>query len=160
MNLIDIIYNAYKTLFQWGNYSTAPGEKLYQTAVLCAGKDMAPMEWEFGCAEAVNEVVYKAFGDYAGGDLSTRRMYLSIINNKKFMQVKIPLRGDIYISPTGWGNGKLKNGHVGILANNEHILSNDSQSGLFVDNFTIQSWNERYVKIGGFPVFIFRRISF
>jgi hypothetical protein len=118
------------------------------------------MEWEFGCAEAVNEVVYKAFGDYAGGDLSTRKMYLSIINNKKFMQVKVPLRGDIILSPTSYGNGRLANGHTGIMAMNEHILSNDSQSGLFVDNFTLDSWKDRYVKIGGFPILFFRRISY
>ena len=140
------------------NLETAAGEKLYQTALSCLGKDVAPKENEYGCAEAVNNVVFKAFGDYAGGDLSTKRMYLALKNHKKFSEVSSPKPGDIILSPTGYGNGNLSNGHTGIVGQGGKIMSNNSINGLFEENFTIENWNHRYKNKGGFPVLFYRRI--
>ena len=114
---------------------------------------------EFGCAEAVDNVVFNTFRDYAGGDLSTYRMYHSIQYNKKFIRVNTPLKGDIILSPTGYGGRTVKNGHVGIVGNNGVIMSNNSQTGLWDTHFTLDSWNDRYVKKGGYPVYYYRRIS-
>jgi hypothetical protein len=77
-----------------GNFATPASARLYQTAMSCLGRDASPSDKandEFACAESVNEVVFKAFNDYAGGDLSTTRMYLALANNKKFAKITSPL---------------------------------------------------------------------
>jgi len=46
----------------------------------------------------------------------------------------------LIISPSGTGNAKkISNGHVGIVLDNEEIASNDSRTGIFRKNYTIQS---------------------
>lgn len=132
---------------------------LYDVARACIGKDMAPLENEYGCAEAVNAVFKKAFGREIGGGLSTFRMYPILRSDKTFQPVLSPLPGDIIISPTGYGNGNLSNGHVGIVGENETILSNTSVNGLWLSNFTISSWKEKYVYGGGFPMAYFRVVA-
>lgn len=154
----DIMLKLFKSLVVSGNFATPASEKLYQVTLSCLGQDVAPLNNEFGCAESVNNVVFKAFGDYAGGDVSTNRMYLSIINNKKFIQAKAPIQGDIILSPTGYGNGAIPNGHVGIVLDGGKIASNNSKTGLFEQNFTMESWNHRYKEAGGYPVYYFRRL--
>jgi hypothetical protein len=146
------------TIIKTGNFATPAGEKLYQTALSLMGHNLCPQNNEFGCAESVNEVVFDAFGDYAGGDLSTARLYLSIQNNSKFVQITSPVQGDIIVSPTGYGNGSLPNGHVGIVGANGVIMSNTSATGLWSQNYTLSSWKKRYADLGGFPVFYFRRL--
>jgi hypothetical protein len=69
--------------------------------------------YDDGEAVSVNEIVFRAFNDYEGGDLSTNRMYLALPNNKKLAKVTSPIKGDIVMSPTGYGNGYVSNGHVG-----------------------------------------------
>src|SRR5687767_10116324 len=113
------------------DFSTPAGHKLHETAKACLGRDVAPRENEFGCAEAVNQVVFRAFGDYAGGDLSTYRMYHALMNHKKFVRVKQPKPGDIILSPTGYGNGKIPNGHTGIIGHSGIIMSNNSHTGIW-----------------------------
>lgn len=128
---------------------------LYATAKSLLGKDVAPKENEFGCAEAINFVFKKAFGQEVGGDLSTYRMYLILQKDKRFQKILQPLTGSIVISPTGFGNGNLKNGHVGLVSENRKIMSNDSKSGLWLENYTLDSWRERYMVRGGFPMVFF-----
>lgn len=132
---------------------------LYEMAIMCLGKDMAPVEDEYGCMEAVNEICYKTFGDYAGGGTSTYRGWNALTVNKKFEAVKQPRPGDIVIYPTGTGNGKIPNGHAGIVGEDGKVMSNDSRSGLWEENYTLEKMAERYGRLGGFPVYFFRRIS-
>ena len=131
---------------------------LYETAKACLGRDMAPIHNAFGCAEALNEVFKKTFGVYAGGDVSTYRMYHALQDPRRFMRVSPGLPGDIIISPTGYGTGKIPNGHVGILSDNDRIMSNNSASGLWDEHFDIKSWNTRYKTKGGFPVEFYRPV--
>lgn len=151
--------NYFKWLIKAGNFSTPASEKLYKVAKSCIGKDVAPLENEYGCAEAVNNVVHQAFGDYAGGDLSTYRMYHAIKNNRKFIEVIKPIRGDIILSPTGYGSGKVSNGHTGIMSDNNAIMSNTSVNGLWLENYTLDSWARRYKVEGDYPIFYFRRLT-
>lgn len=154
--------NFYKMLVSIFNYGTPAGRKLYLTAVECLGTDASPNDKapdEYGCAETVNDIVYKAFGDYAGGDLSTYRMYRALKNNRMFVKVSKPLKGDIILSPTGYGgqNG-INNGHTGIIGANNVIMSNSSATGKFEENYTIETWTNRYVVKGGYPIYYFRRL--
>ena len=142
------------------NLETPAGRKLHETAVSCLGKDVGDSGYgdAVDCAVSVNNIVFKAFGDYAGGDISTYRMYHAIKNNKKFREVRESLPGDIILSPSGHGNGRISNGHVGIMGENGQIMSNNSKNGLFEVTHTLSSWRAYYQIQGGYPVTFWRRI--
>lgn len=136
-------------------------EKLYYTALSCLGTDASPNDVapdEYGCAETVNEIHKKCFGFPIGGELSTYKMYAVLKSSPLFIKVDSPLEGDIIISPTGYGNGDLSNGHVGIMSIKGDIMSNSSKTGRFEQNYNLLTWNDRYKKIGGYPVEFFRRV--
>lgn len=161
MNLQDIVNKltamvvALKALLS----QKTQGQVLFETAESFIGKDASPLDKAadaYGCAETVNEIHQTAFGKPIGGDVSTTRMYSALINSTRFYPVGSPMPGDIVISPTGYGNGKMKNGHVGIVGTRNRIMSNSSASGTWEYNYTIDSWTERYGVTGGFPVALFR----
>lgn len=158
MNKLITLYRQLLALLLEQLFSTTKREKLYNFAKSCLGKDMAPVQNEFGCAEAVNNVVFQALGYPAGGDVSTYRMYRELFNSTKFKKVSDPLLGDIILSPTGYGSGKIPNGHVGIVSDGIKIMSNNSSTFLWEENYTFKSWEDRYVKVGGYPVYYFRAI--
>lgn len=144
-----------------GNFGTPAGAKLYQTATSFLGKDASPKDLandEVACAESVNDVCFAAFLENVGGGLSTALMYRALQTSSKFAEVTTPLKGDIIISPTGYGNGQLSNGHVGIVGDNGQIMSNNSNNGLWDIHYTLASWKSRYATLGGFPVKYFRRM--
>ena len=135
--------------------------RLYIAAVSSLGTDASPNDIapdELGCAETVNAVHRKAFGYEIGGGISTNLVYKALISHPKFIGVDKPLEGDVIISPTGYGNGKLSNGHTGIMGKDGVIMSNDSATGLFKENYTLQTWRGYYEARGGYPVKFFRRI--
>lgn len=135
--------------------------RLYIAAVSVLGTDASPNDIapdELGCAETVNAIHRKAFGYEIGGTVSTSQLYKALLKHSKFIAVDSPLEGDVIISPTGYGNGKLSNGHTGIMGKDKIIMSNDSATGLFKENFTLDSWRGYYASRGGYPVKIFRRI--
>lgn len=138
------------------------GQILYETAVKCLGRDLTPDDTipdEVDCAETTNAVYKQAFGVEIGGGASTNAMYKALLaNTALFKRVTAPLPGDIVISPTGYGNGNLSNGHVGIIGVDGAIMSNSSSTGRFSQNFTQESWRQRYVDKGGFPMAFFRRV--
>lgn len=141
--------------------STTNREILLNTAISCLGTDASPNDLapdELGCAETVNDIHEKAFGFPIGGGLSTAMLYQALLTSPYFSAQEAYLPGDVIISPTGYGTGGLSNGHVGIVGEKDSVMSNSSATGLFTKNYTIQSWKDRYQKIGGFPVRFFRRL--
>lgn len=145
------------------NNTSENRERLYETAISCLGTDVTPKDLvpdNVACAETVNAVYAKAFGKSLGGGASTYLMYNSLLKHPDFTQVLTPLSGDIVISPTGYsrnGGKTVPNGHVGIVGENETIMSNDSPTGLFKANYSIKGWTDRYVIKGGYPMVFFRR---
>lgn len=131
---------------------------LYEYARQCIGRDMAPQENEFGCAEAVTTIIQKLFPNFLPVTVSTLSLYRSLKTNRRFTEVRLAdaLPGDIIVSPTGLGNGAVKNGHTGIIGANGTIMSNNSSNGLWEANYTIEKWKAFYCTKGGFPVFVFR----
>lgn len=135
---------------------------LYEKALTFIGTDASPDDKapdELGCAETISDILYAAFLDNVGfpGTLSTTQLYRQLSSCEKYERVSAPLPGDIVISPSGYGNGNLSNGHVGIKGPEESILSNSSSTGTFISNYTMESWRLRYVVKGGFPMVFFRR---
>lgn len=137
-------------------------QKLFLCAKSFIGVDASPSDVapdELGCAESVNAIHRKQFGSPIGGDVSTYRLYEALKKHPHFKQTSEALPGDIVISPTGFGgkNG-ITNGHAGIVGENGKIMSNESKSGNFQENYTMETWRERYGKLGGYPVLFFRRV--
>ncbi len=133
---------------------------LYETCIKCLGTDVTPNDTvsdEVACAETVNAVYKKAFGKDIGGGASTTLLYKALLNDSTFEKITAYLPGDIIISPTGYGNGSLAHGHTGYMGENGKIMSNNSNNGLFIQNYTIGGWNSRYKVLGGYPEYFFRK---
>lgn len=142
------------------NLPTSDGLKIYQIALSCLGTDASPNDLapdELGCAETVSTIINKASFKMPI-ILSTREFYNYL--NTNWLQVSVPLPGDIILSPTGFGgkNG-VANGHTGIVGTGEAIMSNNSSTGKFERNYTLASWKARYADKGGYPVWFFRKTS-
>lgn len=130
-------------------------EILYQTALDLIGIDASPLDRaddEYGCADSVNTINLDAFGYEIGGTTSTHEMYKYLQNSALYTKTITPVRGDVLISPTGHGNGRLDSGHVGIYAGDGKIMSNSSSTGTWQQNYNLETWKARYVEIGGFPM--------
>lgn len=135
---------------------------LFATAVKALGTDASPHDVapdEYGCAETVWDVLDSTgLPNDIPFTVSTNQLYKGLLASKYFIKVDQPLEGDILISPTGYGNGNLSNGHVGIIGQLPAIMSNSSATGKFEENYTLDTWKARYVDIGGYPMAYFRRV--
>lgn len=140
------------------NFPTIESAKLCEVTLANIGKDLSPTQNELGCAETVNTLCTLAYGEPAGGNLATGAMYQALLVSDKWIRVTTPLPGDIVISPTGYGNGNMSHGHVGIVITDYKIASNNSYNSLLEVNYTLSSWKGRYGDLGGFPVAYFRRV--
>ena len=84
----------------------------------------------------------------------TASLFEYLKEDKRFKITTELKAGNIIISPTTYGNGLIP-GHIGILLEDGKIVSNSSESGLWVQNYDVDSWTRRYRIKGGFPVVIF-----
>lgn len=118
---------------------------------------------DLGCAEAVSYILKQA---NLGGALpklgfaGTADLYKWLLSEEQegvspIAPPNTPQAGDIIISPTGTSTKNAPHGHVGIIGLHG-IMSNDSNTGLWGENYTIDSWNVAYAQKLGFPVYIFR----
>lgn len=132
-------------------------EALYNTAKASLGKDASPNDLapdELGCAETVSNIIRMVIPTFPIV-ISTRLLFAALVESNYFKPVDEPLEGDVIISVTGTGNGKVSNGHTGIVGK-YGVMSNDSRSGMFLENYTLASWDLYYRKKGGFPTHFFR----
>lgn len=110
----------------------------------------------FACAESVSTIL----NEYLEGNFPiitgtwTLNEYLK--ESSRFSIVDTPRPGDIIMSPTGMGNGKISNGHVGIYGDDNRIYSNNPTNGLFDDRMTLEYWKDYLVKLGGYPLIVYR----
>ena len=159
----DYYYSATEELAEYSKSSPqGVNEIIYNEALRCLGRDISPKENEFACAESVNSVVMFALGTPVGGGTSTALMYQALQNKKRFKKVDEPLRGDIVISPTGYSRFRkppFRNGHVGIVSDSDKIMSNDSATSLWKQNYTLTTWKARYQTKGGYPMDFFRVLN-
>ena len=154
--LKQIALTIQKLRMQIEQLPTENGKKVLAFCLKNAGKSFGNKYIDLGCAEEVNAVIQLVLGFQIGGGASTYLMYQALKDKKRFLKISQPIGGDVVISPTGYGNGKIS-GHVGIYVGDK-IMSNDSKTGKFVKNFTLQSWKNRYVVIGNLPMEYYRII--
>lgn len=131
--------------------------KLYLCAKELLGMSMPSSNPALGCVDALNYVVRRAFGKPISNDSSTYTLYEILKNSPDFVEVaeKNCVAGDLILSPTGYGSGRVSNGHCGILGLHG-ILSNESATGLWREKWTLGTWREYYGRQGGFPVKFYR----
>lgn len=125
----------------------------------CLGKDLCGnTNIAYGCAQTVNSIVEAAIGSSIGGGASTYLMYQCLIaQTTRFTLVQTPVPGDIVISPSGYSTKGVPNGHVGIVGR-FGILSNNSQNGLLQEDYTLDTWQDFFAVLDGFPVYYFHVI--
>lgn len=107
-----------------------------------------------GCAESVTTILAECIPSFPI-IVGTWTLYDHLNRSPNWVRVYDPQPGDVLVSPTGMGNGKIR-GHTGILSERGVIMSNDSYSGKWMANYTVESWKKRYVVLGGIPMYYFR----
>lgn len=139
--------------------ASAP-DLLYKVAKESLGMDVSPNDLapdELGCAETVSNLIQKVdptFPIITG----TWTLGAKMKADNRFERIYVPEKGCIVICMTGTGNGSMV-GHTGIYMGGGVIASNESfgkKKGQFVENFTMESWRNRYEDRGGFETLFFR----
>lgn len=124
-------------------------------------KNKAPQH--LACAETVNAIHEDVFGEPICkiNELSTYYLRRDLKERTDFKQVTREQAGPgtIIISATGYGgkNG-IKHGHVGILYDYNNIMGNNSPTGLFNVNWTVDKWMKYYGEKGGYEVLFFNKL--
>ena len=165
------LYIAFKRAIGSENYETVAGKHLFKIAKENLGIDVSPLDKatdEYGCVESYEQIIYKAFGEGIGAGLSTIRAKVALENSRKFVRVfSLPRKGDTILCVTTEGNGKVSNGHIGIVGENEcgqsegmnvPIYSNKSANGEWSKHLTHDKWKQYFRDEGGYPIYYYRRI--
>lgn len=135
---------------------TPTGSKLYAVAKANLNTDVTPKDDvpdNVACAQTLTTLISKVIDFPIIPGTSSLFTYLK--KHASFTEVYSPQPGDVILSPTGYGNGKIT-GHCGVIGENGRILSNDSPTGLLKDNWTLVNWKNHYGVKGGLPVVYFR----
>ena len=143
-------------------------DKLYTAAFKAIGTDVSPDDLandSLGCMESVSNLLRKTFPDLRFPMiLSTREAYQYFSKSPSFRETNTPKGGVIILSVTGAGNGKVKNGHVGICGKNLapdktlHVMSNNSFTGKWDVAYTIRKWEKYFGDLGGMETHYFERV--
>jgi hypothetical protein len=163
-NKINIIKSMLKILQEWlALLLKEPASPLYEMAKSCLNTSLVPLgdDPELGCAISVNALVARVKGHQVGGGTSTYGLLQALVASSWFKEVKEPTFGDIIISATETStipNTPIAHGHTGVVGK-YGIMSNDSSSGLWKENYTLDTWKARYETLGGYPTRFFRLIQ-
>lgn len=134
-------------------------EILYKIAVENIGIDVSPLDIApdaLGCVESLNSIFEKAFkSPIQKGLLSTKALLDVLQKDSRFQEIYIPELGCIALAATGTAPNKKSHGHCGVWGNND-VLSNDSDTGLWADNYTHVAFIRLFGYTLGFTLHYFR----
>jgi hypothetical protein len=131
------------------------------------GNEIPGTEGAYACAAVINRIAYGASGQAIEGTwekpgLSTHSMNSALAKSPNYQNVGRNCQaGDIIMSATQFNSGgKKKNtGHVGIVGCDQKVMSNSSGSKMFLQNYTVQSWINRYDHEKGLDVVCYRPVE-
>lgn len=166
MNLLDSVLADWVHFFESIGMAKSKDQRLYDASYSFLGTDASPADIapdEYGCAESLSKVVQKALPELRFPTiLATWILYDHFTKSPSFQQIDKPEPHCIVLSVTGTGNGRVPNGHVGIIGENKApdgsywIMSNNSYSGTWEVTGTLNAWNRYYQIKGGMPTLYFR----
>lgn len=116
-----------------------PGEKVLLTVRAHLGTDASPMNLapkELSCAEGVANILNKVYPSVPRNIISTNILDKHLSDSTHFKSTKIPKPGSVIMSPR---QGTTP-GHCGFFLTSNRIASNSSKTGLFEDNYSLDSW--------------------
>lgn len=140
---------------------------IYESALRFIGKDASPNDLapdEYGCADSVCGVLFGSDVDpEIDWTISTAELERELYTSKGWMLIDMSQvqPGDVLVSATGTSsnpNTPIKNGHTGIAGPDRKIMSNNSYTGKFEQNYNFDQWMKRYVEEGGYKMKFFRKI--
>jgi hypothetical protein len=143
--------------------SPTPQERLLKAAESATGKDISPKDKapdELGCVESLCEVLKLAelpHPTIPDETLSTVKFHKWIGKHPSYKATLDLNPGNIILTVTGTGNGKIKNGHVGVIGK-DGIYSNTSKDGIWRKNYTIDTWVAYWRTKGGMPIRVYKPI--
>ena len=108
LRILELIQNFLKK----PDYSNSG--RVYLACLSKLGKDASPKDLvddDVGCAETVSTILHELWADIPVIS-GTYTLWDYLKFSGKFKEILIPQSGDIVISPTGTGNGRIKNGHM------------------------------------------------
>jgi len=136
-------------------------KRLYQESLKWIGKEASPFDSapdDLACVESLASIIrYSIIRDFPI-ELATWRFLTLLRNDKRFKATLDLTAGNIILSPSWSGNGKIR-GHTGILGEKHTIMSNSSSTGLWEENYTIDNWIKRYRNLGGMPIYVFEPLG-
>ena len=127
-------------------------EKLYDLSKSLLGTRLGrdkSIPWMVNCANACTDVLIRAGvkGLPPKGIAGTAALLSFLEDSTEFKEVDVYTPGAVIINATGTGNGKIR-GHVG-LAGYHTIMSNNSETGFWDDQWNWERWYNYYEKYGG-----------
>ena len=134
--------------------------KLYEVACSALGTDASPENLarpEVACAETVTYLISLVDSNIQWTNrLATFHMRKDMLRGKNFESVTHPRKGSIVLSATDWDkNGNINVGHVGIYMGDNQIASNNSYTGIFDKNYSLDSWTRYFKDRKGLDVLYF-----
>lgn len=126
--------------------------ELGEVAKKYLGKDISKTQNTLGCAESVSFILHEAIPSFPEGILSTEVLKKEIIKSKLFTATLDPEPNSVIISPTV-GN---KVGHTGVIIEDKKIISNDSATSTMKQNYTFDSWIDKFKRSKGLHIYIFK----
>jgi len=140
-----------------------PSEKLLKEALAKRGTDFTNdqiVSDEVSCAFALSTVIHEVDSSFPIIK-GTRELEDEVIRCGKFKKIDTPKAGAIVICATGTNSRPdiMPHGHCGIYVDEVNIMSNDSMSGLWIKNYTRETWRQRYYYKGGFNVHLYEKVA-
>lgn len=143
-----------KSLMRTWGYST--GQMVLVYSKLALGTDFSQLTPDdVGCAESVTKLLRGVDKRLVPIITGTASLNAELWKSPRFKEVGVPRPGDIIISPTGRGNGRVPNGHVGIVGEDGVIYSNNSHTGKWDKHLTLRGWYAHFGDRGGYPIYYY-----
>ena len=136
-------------------------EVIHKEARRWLGKDASPTNQapqELACVESVCYILRGAGVDIPPM-LSTVVLNQWLRRSALFRLTEEAKPGNLILSVTGSGNGTVPYGHTGIFGEGGKIMSNDSNVGMWLENYTVDSWVKRWRDKGGMRIYYFEAVN-
>lgn len=163
--MIDLLKKQLKALYTQlialSNVQTAASKELLALAISKKGTDVSPYDRAadaYGCAETASTLLNlldPTFTIVTG----TYTLDEALLRSANFVQVQLPLPGDLVIYPTGKGGTKeIPNGHVGVVGERGEVWSNNSKNGLLDNHLTVSLMRKIFRDLGHYQEHYFRKV--